>query len=114
VNLLDHIYGLLSDQAKNQLIWLNGTAGVGKSAVAFTVAEKMRGLKMKESPRERRLAGTFFFSRKYTDRCTTGSFFATLVHQLATNFPSVKDDLIAALHEDHTLQDPRKSLRKQM
>jgi hypothetical protein len=89
-------------------------AGVGKSAVAFTVAEKMRGLKVNKSNREKRLAGTFFFSRNYTDRCTTQFFFATLAHQLATNFPSVKNGLIAALCEDHTLLDPRKPLRKQM
>jgi hypothetical protein len=39
MKLLTHIHGLLDKQEKSQLIWLRGTAGVGKSAVAFTVAE---------------------------------------------------------------------------
>ncbi|OJA07513.1 hypothetical protein AZE42_10575, partial [Rhizopogon vesiculosus] len=33
VVLLNHLYGLLDNPAKSQLIWLHGTAGVGKSAV---------------------------------------------------------------------------------
>ncbi|KAG2028809.1 hypothetical protein BDR03DRAFT_906729 [Suillus americanus] len=37
VDLLKIIYGLLDKQEKNQIIWLHGTAGVGKSAVAFTI-----------------------------------------------------------------------------
>ncbi|OJA18510.1 hypothetical protein AZE42_08716, partial [Rhizopogon vesiculosus] len=32
-DLLSHIYGLLDNPEKSQLIWLHGTAGVGKSAV---------------------------------------------------------------------------------
>src|SRR6267154_1543074 len=75
VVLLDHVVGLLDNKGKSQLIWLHGTAGVGKSAVAFTVAERMRGLRVREQvANERRLAGSFFFSRKHTRRCTTGYF----------------------------------------
>ncbi|KAG2335967.1 hypothetical protein BDR05DRAFT_897414, partial [Suillus weaverae] len=106
VDLLDYIYGLLQKKEKNRLIWLHGTAGVGKSAVAFTVAEKMRG--------EKRLGGTFFFSRKHTKRRTTGYFFATLAYQLAINFPSVRGDVNRAIIENPALLDPDKSLRDQM
>ncbi|KAG2146234.1 hypothetical protein DEU56DRAFT_731565 [Suillus clintonianus] len=63
VAVLTHIYELLDTKEKNQLIWLHGTAGLGKSAVAFTVAERT---KIKT-----RFAGTFFFSRKHTKRRTT-------------------------------------------
>lgn len=42
VVLLNHIYESLDSQGKSRLIWLHGTAGVGKSAVAFTVAENER------------------------------------------------------------------------
>jgi adenylylsulfate kinase-like enzyme len=48
VDLLKYIHKLLDDLKKNQLFWLHGTAGVGKSGVAFTVAEKMRGIKVTE------------------------------------------------------------------
>ncbi|KAG1774635.1 hypothetical protein EV702DRAFT_521224 [Suillus placidus] len=115
VDLLDYIYGLLQKKEKNRLIWLHGTAGVGKSAVAFTVAEKMRGLKMTEETKiEKRLGGTFFFSRKHTKRRTTGYFFATLAYQLAINFPSVRGDVNRAIIENPALLDPDKSLRDQM
>jgi len=115
VNLLEHTHGLLDDPEKNKLVWVHGMAGVGKSAVAFTVAERMRSLEVKEgTTTEKRLAGTFFFSRKYTKRCTTGSFFATLGYQLAGNFPSIKADLKMAIRENPALLDPTKSLRDQM
>jgi len=93
VDLLNHIHGLLDNGEKSRMIWLHGTAGVGKSAVAFTVAERMKALQVSEERTETRLAGSFFFSRKHTKRCTTGYFFATLVCQLASNFPSVRDDV---------------------
>jgi hypothetical protein len=70
----------------------------------------MRNLKVAE----RRLAGSFFFSRKHTKRCTTGYFFATLAYQLATNFPSIRDDVSRAIREHPDLLDPDKSLRDQM
>ncbi|KAG2035074.1 hypothetical protein BDR03DRAFT_843790, partial [Suillus americanus] len=41
VDLLNYIHGLLDKKEESRLIWLHGTAGVGKSAVAFTVAERM-------------------------------------------------------------------------
>ncbi|KAG2126829.1 hypothetical protein DEU56DRAFT_862088 [Suillus clintonianus] len=115
VVLLNHIYGLLDTKEKNRLIWLHGTAGVGKSAVVFTVAERMRGLKMtEETKREKRLAGTFFSSRKHTKRRTTGYFFATLAYQLAVNFPSIKTYVNKAILENPALLDPDKSLHDQM
>ncbi|KAG2121745.1 hypothetical protein DEU56DRAFT_864889, partial [Suillus clintonianus] len=115
VDLLDYIYGLLDKTDKSRLIWLHGTAGVGKSAVAFTVAERMRGLKVTERTNvEKRLAGTFFFSRKHTKRRTTGYFFASLAYQLASNFPSIREDVNRAILENPALLDPDKSLQDQM
>ncbi|OAX42166.1 hypothetical protein K503DRAFT_394422 [Rhizopogon vinicolor AM-OR11-026] len=115
VDLLNHIYGLLDDTEKSRLVWLHGGSGVGKSPVAFTVAERMRGLKVKEqTTSEKRLAGTFFFSHNHTKRSTTGYFFATLGYQLAINFPSIRDDVKRAIHENPALLDPDKSLPDQM
>ncbi|OAX36593.1 hypothetical protein K503DRAFT_673907, partial [Rhizopogon vinicolor AM-OR11-026] len=115
VNLLNHIYEFLDNPEKSRLIWLHGTAGVGKSAVAFTVAERMKGLKVKEqTSKEKQLAGTFFFSRKHANRCTTGKFFATLVYQLASNFPSIKDDVTRAIRENFAILDLDTSLEDQM
>ena len=115
VKFLEYIYRSLDTPGKSQLVWVHGTAGVGKSAVAFTVAERMRGMRMeKQTSSEKRLAGTFFFSRKHTKRCTTGYFFATLAYQLARNFSCIKGDLIATIREDPAILDPETSLRNQM
>ncbi|KAG1765657.1 hypothetical protein EDD22DRAFT_968460 [Suillus occidentalis] len=115
VDLLKYIHRSLDDREKSRLIWLHGTAGVGKSAVPFTVAETMRDIKVTEDTHvEKRLAGTFFFSRKHTKRCTTGYFFATLVYQLATNFPSIRTDVNRTIRDNPALLDPDKSLRDQV
>jgi len=115
VDLLDHIHGLLDNGEKSRIVWLHGTAGVGKSAVAFTVAERMKALQVSEkTATEKRLAGSFFFSRKHTRRCTTGYFFATLACQLASNFASVREDVNNAIRENPGLLDPDKSLHDQM
>ncbi|KAG1786347.1 hypothetical protein EV424DRAFT_1286964, partial [Suillus variegatus] len=115
VDLLKYIHKLLDDPEKNQLIWLHGTAGVGKSAIAFTVTDMMRGLKVMEKTNiEKRLAGTFFFLREYTERRTAGYFFATLIYQLATNFPSIWKDVSRAIRNNHALLDPNMPLCDQM
>jgi hypothetical protein len=115
VDLLKHIHGLLDNGNTSRIIWLHGTAGVGKSAVAFTVAERMKGLKVREQlASEQRLAGSFFFSREHTKRCTTGYFLATLAYQLATNFPSVREDVNRSIRENPALLDPDTSLHNQM
>ncbi|KAG1788006.1 uncharacterized protein HD556DRAFT_1276741 [Suillus plorans] len=115
VDLLKYIHELLDNPDKNQLIWLHGTAGVGKSAVAYTVSETMKGMKVTEKTNvEKRLAGTFFFSRKHTKRCTAGYFFATLVYQLATNFPSIRKDVSRAIRNNPALLDPDTPVCDQM
>ncbi|KAG1759098.1 hypothetical protein EDD22DRAFT_783002, partial [Suillus occidentalis] len=93
VDLLQFIHGLLDNlkREKSQIIWLHGTAGVGKSAVWHS---------LEETNVEKRLAGTFFFSRKHTKRNTTSYLFATLTYQLASNFPSTKNDANEAILEN--------------
>ncbi|KAG1814329.1 uncharacterized protein BJ212DRAFT_1216561, partial [Suillus subaureus] len=114
-NLLTYIHQLLDREEKNQLIWLHGMAGVGKSAVAFTVAERMKGLKVTEETNvEKQLVGTFFFLRKHTKHCTAGYFFAMLAYQLANNFPSIWRDVNTVIHNNLTLLDPDTPLCDQM
>ncbi|KAG1818117.1 uncharacterized protein BJ212DRAFT_1479946 [Suillus subaureus] len=115
VDFLKYIYRLLDEQEKNQLIWLHGMAGIGKSAIMFTVAERMKGLKVTEEMNvEKQLAGTFFFSHKHMKCCMAGYFFATLVYQLANNFPSIWKDVNRAIHDNPTLLDPDAPLCDQM
>jgi hypothetical protein len=64
-DLLEYIHEFLNDtEGGNKPLWLYGTAGAGKSAIAFTVAKMMRGLEVTEETNiDKRLAGTFFFIR---------------------------------------------------
>jgi len=74
----------------------------------------MKALKVSEKTTQKRLVGSFFFSRKHTRRCTTGYFFATLVCLVASNFRSVREDVNSAIRENPALLDPGKSLHDQM
>ncbi|KAG1809418.1 uncharacterized protein BJ212DRAFT_1279486 [Suillus subaureus] len=115
VDLLKYIHGFLDDPKNNQFIWLHGMAGVRKSAVAFTIAERMKGLKVTEEMNvEKWLVGTFFSLRKHAKHCTAGFFFAMLVYQLATNFPSIRQDVNRTICNNPALLDPDTPLCDQM
>ncbi|KAG1803969.1 uncharacterized protein BJ212DRAFT_1549030 [Suillus subaureus] len=90
-------------------------AGIGKSAVVFTVGERMRSLKVTEEMNvEKWLVGTFFFSHKHTKRCMAAYFFMTLVYQLASNFPSIRKDVNRAICNNPALLNPNTPLCNQM
>ncbi|KAG1726593.1 hypothetical protein EDB19DRAFT_1944791 [Suillus lakei] len=65
------------DQCDQANIWLNGLASVGKTSVAFTIAEELKAVK--------RLAATFFFSHKHAQKAAT--IIPTIAFQLAIAFP---------------------------
>ncbi|KAF5348461.1 hypothetical protein D9756_009607 [Leucocoprinus leucothites] len=67
------------DAVIERLLWLSGPAGVGKSAVAQTVAEEMGRL----------LGAVFFFSRP-NNRSDPSVVIPTLVYQLAMLLPEYK------------------------
>ncbi|KAJ3565574.1 hypothetical protein NP233_g7551 [Leucocoprinus birnbaumii] len=79
-----------------RVLWISGPAGVGKSAVAQTIAEEFRAL--------RRLGAAFFFSRpNHLDDPNT--LIPTLVYQLAVNHAQYKQILIERLTEDPLILD---------
>ncbi|KAF9439506.1 hypothetical protein P691DRAFT_769572 [Macrolepiota fuliginosa MF-IS2] len=73
-----------------RILWLEGPAGVGKSAVAQSCAQGIRG----------RLGATFFFSRinGWND---PKKFVSTIAYQLATRYPPYRDRV-----DDIVLRDP--------
>ncbi|KAF9442077.1 hypothetical protein P691DRAFT_779568 [Macrolepiota fuliginosa MF-IS2] len=73
-----------------RILWLEGPAGVGKSAVAQTCAQDM----------ENRLGATFFFSRP-NGWNKPATFLPTIVYQLTTKYPAYRD-LVDAI----VLRDP--------
>ena len=63
------------NQSQHRLLWMYGPAGVGKSAVAKSCAEK--------TAEQHRLGASFFFSRAHSVD-DSKRFFTTIAHQLAT------------------------------
>ena len=63
---------------RQRIMWLNGPAGAGKSAIAQTIAERYK---------DSRLAASFFFLRNTSDRGVATRLFLTLAWQLAKSIP---------------------------
>jgi len=85
------------------ICWLSGRAGSGKSAVAQSIAEKYAS--------QRRLAASFFFSRKEILRRKSHGFFPTLACQLLVFAPSIRPAVLDVLDADATI--PTKVLLEQ-
>ncbi|OJA14139.1 hypothetical protein AZE42_06721 [Rhizopogon vesiculosus] len=81
------------NQSDQTTIWLNGPAGVGKTSIAFTVAEGMKAAK--------RLAATFFCSHRHTE--SISAIIPTIAYQLALAFPCIRDDIMRAIEIDGLL-----------
>lgn len=77
------------------ICWLSGLAGSGKSAVAQSIAEKYAS--------QRRLAASFFFSRKEILRRKAHGFFPTLACQLLVFAPPIRPALLDAFDADATI-----------
>ncbi|KAF9444990.1 hypothetical protein P691DRAFT_785843 [Macrolepiota fuliginosa MF-IS2] len=80
------------------LFWMKGLAGVGKSAIAQTCAERLKGLG--------KLGAAFFFSLKGRDKAS--EFIPTIAHQLSTEFPDYRELV------DHRIRHDRGILDKMM
>jgi hypothetical protein len=81
-------------QSQN-VFWLNGLAGTGKSTIAqsFSEAVAADGL----------LGASFFCSRDYLDRRELKNIFPTLAHQLACRYPQFRSHIVASIKKDPTL-----------
>ncbi|KAG2146800.1 hypothetical protein DEU56DRAFT_909838 [Suillus clintonianus] len=95
--------------SSSTLIWLSGSTGTGKSAIAHTIASRLS--------KKSRLAGTFFFSRQHKDTPGISSldFFApTLGYQISISKHLAKDSVVQSIRSDPAILDPRKPLADQI
>ncbi|KAK1215678.1 hypothetical protein PQX77_021683 [Marasmius sp. AFHP31] len=83
-----------SKQQKHPICWLSGPAGVGKSAIAMTVA--------KDCEKEGSLASSFFFFRSDPKRNNPSMFIPTIAHDLASMTPLIRNHI-----EQKISNDPR-------
>ena len=72
--------------------WLYGSVGVGKSAIAQTIAEMCEEAGL--------LAAAFFFSRLSDGRSNSKHLVATIAYQLITTIPEIKHLVCAAIEGD--------------
>ncbi|KAJ6479476.1 hypothetical protein C8R47DRAFT_607770 [Mycena vitilis] len=80
------------DSPEARLMWLHGSAGMGKSAIAQAFAA--------ERQEDGSLGASFFFRRGDRGRGNWKSLFPTLAYQLAASFPQLRDALKQAVESD--------------
>ncbi|KAF5357156.1 hypothetical protein D9756_006432 [Leucocoprinus leucothites] len=85
--------GILQEGRSLPIYWMRGPAGVGKSTIAQTCAEKIK--------KAGQLGAAFFFSINGCNDHTR--FFTTLAYQLSTNFPDYRQILNDIILGDKTL-----------
>ncbi|KAF8347641.1 hypothetical protein F5887DRAFT_38428 [Amanita rubescens] len=103
-NTRQEVLKIITDWVKDshprqRILWLNGPAGAGKSAIAQTIAERCSN---------KQLAASFFFLRNSIDRGSATLLFTTLAWQLGKNIPEILPYLESAVEEEPLL--PTKSI----
>jgi len=87
--VLQEIQHWLAGEEEQQIFWLNGLAGTGKSTIAQTFAERtFAGGK---------LGASFFCSRDFEDRSNLQAIFPTLAFQLAYRYLLFREKLLQVL-----------------
>ena len=89
---MNWILGLGEEECEAVIMWLHGAAGAGKSAIAQTIAERCYALNL--------LLASFFFSRSDPSRNLAKYLIPTIAYQVATNLPSTRARIAAALERD--------------
>ncbi|KAF9458300.1 hypothetical protein BDZ94DRAFT_114005 [Collybia nuda] len=105
IGLLDHIFRWV-DRGEEDILFLDGPAGVGKSAVAQTVAAR--------SAARKTLGGSFFFFRGSSSRNTVAPLIPTITHQIIAPSPRKRKKVAKAIELDPFIFDksPEVQLRK--
>ncbi|KIM39364.1 hypothetical protein M413DRAFT_38085, partial [Hebeloma cylindrosporum] len=93
--IMNWILGSAEEECKTMILWLHGAAGAGKSAIAQTIAERCHTLNL--------LLASFFFSRSDPSRSHAKHLITTIAYQVATNLPSTRALIAAAMEKDPLL-----------
>ncbi|KAF4621685.1 hypothetical protein D9613_012814 [Agrocybe pediades] len=91
-NIHDWTLGNTEELSGKPILWLNGAAGAGKSAIARSVAERCSA--------EGLLLGTFFFGAAESTRNHIGKLVATLSYQISLVLPEFRDAVATFVEED--------------
>ena len=88
--LIDWISGKIDYEAL--ILWLSGSAGAGKSAIAHTIAQICE--------RYGWLLATFFFGKTAAERSSIERFVATIAYQMARAIPDMRHFIESAINCD--------------
>ena len=77
------------------VFWLNGLAGTGKSTITQSFSEMVAN--------EGVLGASFFCSRDYLNRRELKNIFPTLAYQLACHYPPLRSHIITCIKKDPTI-----------
>ncbi|KAF8655628.1 hypothetical protein AX16_002982 [Volvariella volvacea WC 439] len=92
------IQWVLDIQRLEDILWLKGAIGTGKSALSKKIADMFHGGEV-----DGQLAASFFFLREDPTRNHPGKFAVTIAYRLAVSFPEVGERIGAAITRDRTL-----------
>ncbi|KAF8798299.1 hypothetical protein BYT27DRAFT_7123300, partial [Phlegmacium glaucopus] len=90
--IMNWVQRLEGEERRCYFMWLYGSAGAGKSAIAQTIAELCHELKL--------LAASFFFSRTAAGRSDHSRLIATLTYQLCLSIPEIRTHVEDAIEVD--------------
>ena len=90
--ILQRVLNWVESDSSERILWLSGSAGSGKSAIAQTVSERCK--------QNDRLAATFFFFHTSSERNTSERLVATLAYQIALSVPGAKEFIANAVEDD--------------
>lgn len=88
-DLLFEIDQWVQDIEARNILWLTGSPGVGKSAIASTVVKRLHKMN--------RLGSSFFFHRRNAADVTPSALWRTVAIDLAHQYPRVKKSIIDRL-----------------
>ncbi|KAJ7787767.1 hypothetical protein B0H14DRAFT_2241628, partial [Mycena olivaceomarginata] len=91
------------DRRDNRILWLNGPAGAGKSAVAQSLCLQLEASGC--------LGASFFFKRGNASRGNGNKLFATIAYQLALHLPQLRGAIAQVVEKDPSIVDRSLSIQ---
>jgi hypothetical protein len=94
----------LHDGSSQQVLWLRGVAGLGKSTISHSASQELAAAN--------RLGASCFFSRDVTERTSSSNRFATIAYHFAYMMASHRNHLCAVLKRFHVPPDAARQLHE--
>ena len=98
--ILQRIFNWAEGDSAERILWLSGSPGAGKSAIAQTIAERCKQNAAECSEQKVRLAATFFFLGSSSERSTSARLVATLAYEISLFVPGAKETITKAIMDD--------------